>query len=163
MGIGPEVTYKALALGASYEVAAVLDAAVAKSAEGALDAEAAEGFVLALQQCSRTFPSILRQPDNGGESNDRHVTLGNVHVAGTYYFSVILVTQHFLIQHVVPQLSGQAQIPPAHHSGSTHETTGNVKITHLADACIEAATFMAQMCHQVMRSGSLMGNMCIVK
>ncbi|KAJ4368738.1 hypothetical protein N0V83_005820 [Neocucurbitaria cava] len=163
MSIGSESTYKALALGASYEIAAVLNAAVSKSAEGGLDAEAAEGFVLALRQCSRTFPSVLRQPDNSGDSNGRHVTLGNVHVAGTYYFSVILVTQHFLIQHVVPQLSGQAQIPSARHSDSTLRTTENVKITHLADACIEAAIFMAQMCHQVMRSGSLLGNMCIVK
>ncbi|KAH8719250.1 hypothetical protein GQ44DRAFT_762120 [Phaeosphaeriaceae sp. PMI808] len=161
--IGPEVIYRALALGATYELAAILDAAVTKSTENELTIEAAEGLVLELQQCCRNFPSVLRKPNDGEAPNSRHVTIGNVHVSGTYYFSVILVTRQFLIQHVVPQLSGRAQPLPERHSGSQHDPTEKIKITHLANACIEAATFMSQMCYQVMRTGRLVGNMCIVK
>lgn len=83
--------------------------------------------------------------------------IGNVHVSGAYYFSVILVTRQFLIQHIIPQLSDVSR--PARH----HNAVGRAKIDQLADACIEAATFMAHMCHQVMKSGHLLGNMCILK
>lgn len=162
--ISQEVTYRALALGASYEVSAILDAAVSQSAQGGLDADAAEGFVLSLRRCSRTFPSILRQHHHtNGKPDMRHTTIGNVHVASVYYFSVILVTRQFLIQHVVPQLSGHGDSGPRQNSCSTTNAVDTAKITHLAEACIEAATFMAQMCHQVLKNSLLVGNMCILK
>lgn len=159
----PEVTYKALALGASYEVSAILNKAVARSAEAGLDTEATEGFVLALRQSSRTFPPILRHHGGDKDFNLRHVTIGNVHVAGSYYFSVILVTRHCLIRHVVPLLSGKADGSSRQSQNLEPTVTENTKIAHLADACIDAASLMAQMCHQVMNSGLLLGNMCILK
>lgn len=152
-----ECIYRALALGATYEISATLETAVTKSSAGELNTEAAENLVLALQKCSRSFPSILRQTDTEGNAN-RHAVIGNIHVSGVYYFSVILVTRHSLIQHVVPRLVGGQQT--SHKSTDPAE---KAKVTQLADACIEAATFMAQMCHQVMKSGNLVGNMCIVK
>ncbi|KAJ4293701.1 hypothetical protein N0V90_008985 [Kalmusia sp. IMI 367209] len=161
--ISPEDTYKALALGASYELSAILNEAVTKSSEVGLDTAATEGFVLALRQRSRTFPPILRHHGDDDGFNSRHMTIGNVHVSGTYYFSVILVTRHCLIRHVVPLLSEQARVSARPHKGSVPTTTEDAKVTHLADACIEAATFMAQMCYQVMKSGLLVGNMCILK
>lgn len=152
-----DVIYRALALGATYEITAVLDTAVRKSAEDELDVDTAESLVLALQQKSRNFPSVLRSSDNEGSTSSRHSIIGNMHVSGAYYFSVILVTRHFLIQHIVPQLSEGSR------SSQHQELAEKSKIGQLADACIEAATFMAHMCHQVMRSGHLLGNMCILK
>lgn len=152
-----DVVYRALALGATYEITAVLDTAVKKSAEGELDVDLAESLVLALQQKSRSFPSVLRRSNDEDSPNNRHVIIGNMHVSGAYYFSVILVTRQFLIQHVVPQLSDGSK--PLQH----HDIAEKTKIDQLADACIEAAAFMAHMCHQVMRSGYLLRNMCILK
>lgn len=163
VNVSTESLYRALALGATYEVSAVLDVAVTKSSEGGLHTEAAENLVLSLQQRSRNFPSILRQPDAEETQPSRYVTIGNVHVSGSYYFSVILVTRMFLIQHIVPQLSEQAHSGTALEGSSPSESTRKAKVAQLANACIEAATFMAQMCHQVMKSGNLIGNMCIVK
>ncbi|KAF3001238.1 hypothetical protein E8E13_002737 [Curvularia kusanoi] len=154
---GSDVVYRALALGATYEIASVLDTAVKKSAEGELDTDTAESLVLALQQRSRNFPSILRKVNEDKSNSSRHTIIGNVHVSGAYYFSVILVTRQFLIQHIVPQLSDVSGPP------QNHDLAGKAKVDQLADACIEAATFMAHMCHQVMRSGHLLGNMCILK
>ncbi|KAL5382440.1 hypothetical protein DPSP01_006539 [Paraphaeosphaeria sporulosa] len=161
--MNPEVTYKALALGASYEISAILNEAVAKSAEVGLDMETTEAFVLALRQRSRTFPPILRHHGSDNDFDTRHITIGNVHVAGSYYFSVILVTRHCLIRHVVPLLSGQARNSLEQAQGAKSATTEDTKVAHLADACIDAASLMAQMCHQVMKSGMLVGNMCILK
>jgi hypothetical protein len=146
-----------MALDATHEITGVLDTAVKKSAEGKLDVDTAESLVLALQQRSRNFPSILRTSNAEELTRSRHIILGNVHVSGAYYFSVILVTRQFLVQHVVPQLSDGPR------SFQHNDDVGNTKIDQLANACIEAATFMAQMCHQVMRSGCLLGNMCILK
>lgn len=152
-----DVAYRAMALGATYEITAVLDTAVKRSAEDELDVDTAESLVLSLQQKSRNFPSVLRSSDNEGSTGSRHSIIGNMHVSGAYYFSVILVTRQFLIKHIVPQLS--------EGSGSFQhqDLAEKSKIDQLADACIEAATFMAHMCHQVMRSGHLLGNMCILK
>lgn len=140
----------------------ILDAAVAKSAEARLDADTAESLVLALQQHSRNFPVALRRPSNGETQSNRHSVIGNVHVSGLYYFSVIIATRQFLIQHIVPKLAVQG--PILHERTRTCRSAVTLsKIARLADACVEAATFMAEMCHEVMRSGLLFGNMCIVK
>lgn len=152
-----DTVYRALALGATYEITAVLDTAVNKSAESELDVDTAESLVLALQQTSRNFPSVLRSSDTEGSTKSRHVIIGNMHVSGAYYFSVILVTRQFLIQHIIPQLSDGSKI------FQHQDLADKSKIDQLAHACIEAATFMAHMCHQVMRSGHLLGNMCILK
>jgi hypothetical protein len=178
-GVTTEGTsYRAQAVDASYDLTAVLDAAITKSTQAeksGLDAAAAGDFVQALRQRSRTFPAILRQQQNtsvglSSTSPSRYMTIGNAHVAGVYYFSVILVTRHFLIQHVMPQLCGDDE-PRAATSTSTspqQDTSGSVRsvgatVTELADACIEAAIYMAQMFHHIMESESLLGNMCIVK
>ncbi|KAF2451786.1 hypothetical protein P171DRAFT_493328 [Karstenula rhodostoma CBS 690.94] len=161
--MNPEVMYKALALGASYEISAILNEAVDKSAEVGLSMEATEAFVLALRQRSRTFPPILRHHGSESGFDTRHITIGNVHVAGSYYFSVILVTRHCLIRHVVPLLSGQARNSPRQAQGLKRAKAEDKKVAHLADACIDAASLMSQMCHQVMKSGMLVGNMCILK
>ncbi|KAF2031998.1 hypothetical protein EK21DRAFT_19689, partial [Setomelanomma holmii] len=162
-GVGSDIIYRAFALGATYEIAAILDIAVSKSADSAIDIDAAEDLVLALQQRSRNFPSILRRQNGGEATSSRSVTIGNIHVSGAYYFSVILVTRHFLIQHIVPQLSEEAHRAPGNNTNSQPDSMEEAKTTQLADACVEAATFMAQMCHQVMKSGHLLGNMCILK
>lgn len=149
--------YRALALDATHEITGVLNTAVKKSGDGELDVDTAESLVLALQQRSRDFPSILRTSNTEDSTKSRHATIGNVHVSGSYYFSVILVTRQFLVQHVVPQLSNGSNIP------QQYDSLAKGKVDQLANACIEAATFMAHMCHSVMRSGRLLGNMCILK
>lgn len=158
-----EDIHRALALGATYEIAAILDTAVIRSANSELDAKKAKDLVLALQQRSRNFPAVLRRLERQEATVNRHIIMGNVHVSGAYYFSVILATRQFLIQHIVPQLSGQARFSPGEYSGSQEESSRQSQIHLLADACLEAATFMAQMCYQVMKSGHMLGNMCIIK
>lgn len=156
-----ESLYKGLALGATYDITEVLDAAVSKSADDGLDAKIAEEFVLALQHRSRNFPVELRSSEISDLPRSRYTVIGNVHVSGVYYFSVILATRQFLIQHIVPQLSKQDRA--SGHLGPYRDVGDKVEISQLAEACVEAATFMAEMCHEVMKSGHLLGNMCILK
>lgn len=158
----PETIHRALSLGATYEITGVLDAAVAASSDAKLDAEVAEKLVLDLQQRSRSFPAALRGPQGLEVSNTRGRILGNTHVSAIYYFGVIISTRQFLIQHIVPQLSNQDQSEPEFRDSHQH-SNNPPRVGRLADACIEAATFMADMCHEIMQSGQLLGNMCIMK
>lgn len=90
--------------------------------------------------------------------------IANVHVAGTYYFGIILVTRQFLIQHIVPQLRGQsARRKTSHGLGDGLGGDESETIAELSRACIEAATYMAQMCREAVDANVLLGNMCIIK
>ncbi|KAL6704590.1 hypothetical protein ACN47E_008100 [Coniothyrium glycines] len=160
--VGSEVVYRALALGATYELAIILDAVVSKSAAGNLDEEAAEQVVRSLQQQSRNFPAALRRSNNDENMTTRYTIIGNMHVSGAYYFSVILATRHFLIQHMIPRLSEQTRTS-AGRKVSHQDRAADDIIDRLANACTEAATFMAQMCYHIVESGHMLANMCIVK
>lgn len=90
--------------------------------------------------------------------------IANVHVAGTYYFGIILVTRQFLIQHVMPQLHGHASKAKEGHRQNNQK--GNKRadaVAELSRSCIGAATYMAQMCREAVDAGVFMGNMCIIK
>lgn len=158
-----EDTHRALALDATHEIAAILDTAVTKSADGELDAKTAEDLVSELQQRSQGFSAVLRRPGSAEATLNRRVIIGNIHISGAYYFSVILATRQFLIQHIVPQLSGQALHTPRQYNGPQEDPAGLAQTSLLADACLEAATFMASMCYRVVKSGHVLGNMCILK
>jgi hypothetical protein len=72
--------------------------------------------------------------------------IGKIHVSCLYYFGVTLVTRPILI----PTLIGQ--------SGS-YGPTGS----QMAQACVNAATYLVQTCVDALEAGVLLGNMCILK
>lgn len=138
--------------------------------DGSLNTFSAEHYLQLLREWSQVLPAALRQrPRKGdvarqGDVDHRETMIANVHVAGTYYFGIILVTRQFLIQHVVPQLRGQATRRQASRGvvdGFREDEPGT--IADLSRACIEAATYMAQMCREAVDAGVLLGNMCIIK
>lgn len=94
----------------------------------------------------------------------REKMIANVHVAGTYYFGIILVTRQFLIQHIMPKLHGN---PPktkeGQHRNASRGTNEANAVADLSRSCIGAATYMAQMYREAIDAGVFMGNMCIIK
>lgn len=164
--------HRALALRATYESCSILETVVGKFADdGSLNTFSAEHYLQLLREWSQVLPTALRQRPRkgdvarqGDDADHRETMIANVHVAGTYYFGVILVTRQFLIQHVVPQLRGQAtrrQASGGVGNGFREDEPG--AIADLSRACIEAATYMAQMCREAVDAGVLLGNMCIIK
>lgn len=189
--------HRALALSATYEASMVLESIVHQAARDGehnssvnMAPATAENFLQMLREWSQALPSALRRGPpreerargDGGmdEPNrrDREACVGNIHVACTYYFGVILTTRHFLIQHTMPLLRRK----PAHQqSGAStpsvasgggwdgkqgHATTpssSSAKVSEMAHVCIDAAVYMAQMCAEASDGGILLGNMCILK
>lgn len=166
--------HRALALRATYESCSILETVVGKFADdGSLNTFSAEHYLQLLREWSQVLPASLRQrPRQGdvarqGDVNHRETMIANVHVAGTYYFGIILVTRQFLIQHIVPQLRGGHTTTRRKNSQGLGNGLGDDDesgtIAELSRACIEAATYMAQMCREAVDAGVLLGNMCIIK
>lgn len=138
--------------------------------DGVLEPSSAEHFLQLLQEWSQALPVSLRQrPQKGDKSlrddpGYREKMIANVHVAGTYYFGIILVTRQFLIQHVMPQLHGQAsRAKHGRRQDNRKGKNGADAVADLSRSCIGAAIYMAQMCREAVDAGVFMGNMCIIK
>lgn len=162
--------HRALALRATYESCAILETVVGKFADDrALEPPSAEHFLQLLQEWSQVLPVSLRQrPQKGdmspGESPGyREKMIANIHVAGTYYFGIILVTRQFLIQHIMPQLRGHASQFKDGRRPDRQPKKGTDAAAELSRACIGAATYLASTCREAVDAGVLLGNMCIIK
>ena len=156
--------HRTLALSANYESCSIIESIVQKFATvGALDTGCAENFLQMLREWSQALPEGLRRsPRSSGwqDYTHRETTIGNIHVACTYYFGVILVTRQFLISRVMMQLRKKRAGKGAQREGLDGE---NSKAAQFSEGCVESATLMAQLCHDASKSGVLLGNMCILK
>ncbi|KAF7597225.1 hypothetical protein BBP40_008067 [Aspergillus hancockii] len=130
-----DASHHTLALNAAYEASSVLETIVQRLAEGEkMDTVSADHFLQTWREWSQALPDKLRiRPQKGIGlelgSTYRADMIGNIHVACTYYFGVILVTRQSLIQHIIPQIR-----------------RGTEKAAELSSVCTDAATYMAQMC-----------------
>lgn len=157
-------SHRALILSATLQSSSILSAMVERLAEdGELDVASAERFFGLLRDWSQRLPAVLRQhlPLEGEVEPDaanRGLIIGKIHAACTYYFGVILVTRPFLVQQIMRQMQSHGSV-----SRLTDDVDELEKVKELSTACIEAATYMAQMCDEAMELGVLLGNMCILK
>lgn len=160
--------HRDLALRANYESCSILETVVGKVIDdGPLNSCSAQHFLQLLTEWSQALPVSLRQrprkgdPSQAKDPNYRERMVANVHVAGTYYFGIILITRSFLIQHVMPQLGGGGS-KLNEKSRQSNEASGHA-VAELSRACIGAAVYMAQMCREAVDAGVFLGNMCIIK
>ncbi|OOF95346.1 hypothetical protein ASPCADRAFT_515743 [Aspergillus carbonarius ITEM 5010] len=157
-------SHMAMGLLASYKVSGILEEVIARmySKEGA-SVDVAESLLAKLKQWSNGLPGPLVEPpdlDFDEPAARRHI-IGNLHIACTYHFAVIIVTRPFLISVLGVRLARL-------HGGSVDWLSGDSlreepAHSNLATACTDSAVYMIQTCSEVYRSGLLLGNMCILK
>ncbi|KAJ6023982.1 hypothetical protein N7540_004779 [Penicillium herquei] len=148
---------------ASYHLSLILNEIISRlySDKGA-SIEIAEVLLAKLNRWSEHLPLSLRtSADNENSNEAQERVVGNLHVACSYHFAVILLTRPFLIStlsirlarlHQSLSMNGLGDIPeedPAH--------------SRLAAACIDSAVYMLQTCLEVHQSELLLRNMCILK
>lgn len=163
--------HRALALRATYESCSILEIVVGKFVDdGSLNTLSAEHYLQLLREWSQILPAPLRQRPRKGDISrhddpkHREAMIANIHVAGTYYFGIILITRQFLIQHIMPQLRGnESRQKETRHPSDDITDAESKTVPELSRACIEAATYMAQMCCEAVDARVLLGNMCIIK
>lgn len=128
-----------------------------------IDSTAAEGFLRRLRQWNDTLSHELRHfaslKNTTLGPSDRELFIGSVHVACTYYFTIILVTRPFIISHLISQL--RRRRPPARRPSADKVETSHV--SDLAQACLDAAMYMAKTGFMAINSLILSNNMCLLK
>lgn len=149
---------------ASYHLSLILDEIISSLyGEKTASAETADVLLGKLNNWSECLPHSLRTSslEHESESIAQKHTLGNMHVACSYHFAVILVTRPFLISALSVRLA------QSHHNLSA---TGPLEApdedpvhSRLAAACIDSAVYMLQTCIEVYDSGLMLRNMCILK
>ncbi|OKP02472.1 hypothetical protein PENSUB_7005 [Penicillium subrubescens] len=122
------------------------------------------GLLLAkLNRWSDQLPECLRTPSSKNEDSDavQERIIGNMHVACSYHFAVILVTRPFLISALSVRL---ARVHQAFSSdGASELLEEDPAHSRLAAACIDSAVYMLQTCKEIHQSELLLRQMCLLK
>ncbi|KAK5116839.1 hypothetical protein LTR85_009099 [Meristemomyces frigidus] len=123
-----------------------------------IDTVRAEEYLHKLNVWSASLPADLRKFSRTTPllQSDQELVLGKIHVAGLYYWTVMLVTRPFLF-FTMTLSSKQASIPASYNQQALAE------ITTMSQVCVSAAIYFAQMCQQALEPGSLLNNMCMLK
>lgn len=161
----PDINHRHMALDATFMATAYIDDFAQKlSSSKMLNSAAADQILQQLRQWSASLrPELRRFPAAQILSplpEEQESAVGNIHVACVYYFSVILITRPFLIQHLSVSLQSQAGGGGGPDQKRRHP---NQSVHQLAQACIESAVYMAQVCFRASESGLLFNNMCLLK
>lgn len=108
-----------------------------------------EQMLLKIEAWSHSFPNSLRKTFTVSPLSAEPTpkgTIGSIHISCLYYFAVTLVTRPILISTLTDR---SAHLTPQHFQ--------------LASACLDAAVYLVQACHDAYKSHFLLGNMCIMK
>ncbi|OAL23608.1 hypothetical protein AYO22_06185 [Fonsecaea multimorphosa] len=131
--------------------------------DGSIGLNAAEEFLRRLQEWSASLPDDMRHfkkpVDQPLTLPEREQMIGNIHVSCVYYFAVMLVARPFLISLLMHQLTGSA----GNASVVTATSEMQADVVDVAQACIDSAILMANMCYEAIQSGVLLKQMCIMK
>lgn len=149
---------------ASYQLSLVLEEIIGRLySEKAASTETADLLLAKLNRWSDHLPESLRTSASAREEPDvaHERIIGNVHVACSYHFAVILVTRPFLISALSVRLARLHQSLTPTRAGETLEE--DPAHSRLAAACIDSAVYMLQTCIEVHQSGLLLRNMGILK
>ncbi|KAF7197417.1 putative transcriptional regulatory protein [Pseudocercospora fuligena] len=124
------------------------------------DAATAESFLQRLRTWNDSVPAELRHfasvKDTTLGPADREQFIGSVHVACSYYFTIILVTRPFLISHLVSQIRRRRR-------PSLDKANQTSAVSDLAQACLDSAVYMAKTGYMGISSAILSNNMCLLK
>lgn len=160
----PSATPTEAGLMASYQLSLILEEIISRLySEKAASTETAD-FLLAKLNCwSDQLPDSVRTSTSPNENPDavQERIIGNMHVACSYHFAVILVTRPFLISALSVRL---ARLHQSLSTGGTDEALEEDPAhSRLASACIDSAVYMLQTCLEVHQSELLPRNMGILK
>lgn len=163
--VGNDVSYitnsTKIELDATYHLGIVVDGIMNEFYSSKnMTVEIAELHLSRLREWSDSLPPQLRisgVPQE--ESPQAQISLlGSLQISCFYYFAVMLVTRPFLISSLT---AGLASLQDGTDSALSVED--GQEVAELASACLNAATFMAQTCADVLELGSLLENMCLLK
>jgi hypothetical protein len=150
------------ALNASFEVCSFIAQITPKlDTERSIDIQTADDFLKQLQSWSSNLPSDMRRAsrsdDESMSTEEQERMLGSIHVSCLYYFAVMLITRPFLVECLMDSMPRSDTPTPRPLSGTSSDSMD------LAQACIDAAMLLSNLCHVALQSGALLKQMCVLK
>lgn len=132
-------------------------------ADNTMDLTFADHTLKRLRDWSSSLPNDIKRFTKESDTPltvlDQERVIGNIHVACVYYFAVMLVTRPFLISHLMANLPGStAEIPDTPTTAKEQ-----AEIVNMAEACLDSAVYMAQICHEALQSGLFLNAMPLMK
>ncbi|CEJ57965.1 hypothetical protein PMG11_06639 [Penicillium brasilianum] len=158
-----ESTPVEVGLVASYQLSLIIDEITSRLySEKAASAETADLLLTKLNRWSDQLPECLRTPSENEDSDAaQERIIGNMHVACSYHFAVILVSRPFLISTLSVRL---ARLHQAFSTDGASETLEEDPAhSRLAAACIDSAVYMLQTCKEIHQSELLLRQMSLLK
>lgn len=149
---------------ASYQLSLIIEEIISRLySEKAASIETADFLLAKLNRWSDRLPDSLRTSTSASENPDaaQERIIGNMHVACSYHFAVILVTRPFLISTLSVRLARLHQSLSTR--GADEALEEDPAHSRLAAACIDSAVYMLQTCLEVHQSQLLLRNMGILK
>lgn len=158
-----ESTPAEVGLVATYQLSLIIDEITSRLyGERAASTETADLLLAKLNRWSDQLPECLRTPSETEDSDAaQERIIGNMHVACSYHFAVILVTRPFLISTLSVRLARlhQAFSP----DGASETLEEDPAHSRLAAACIDSAVYMLQTCKEIHQSELLLRQMSLLK
>jgi hypothetical protein len=150
------------ALNASFEVCSFIAQITPKlDTESSIDTQTADDFLKQLQHWSANLPSDMRRASHSGDDSisaeEQESMLGSIHVSCLYYFAVMLVTRPFLVEWLMDRMPRSDAPTPRPFTSTSSESAD------LAQACVDAAMLLSNLCHDALQSGALLRQMCVLK
>lgn len=148
-------------LDATYEVWSIIDVVVRRFyRQQDFDIAAARTFLGTLEGWSQGVGPMLKSRTTIASSDrvkEVELVVGNVHVACSYYYAVMLATRKSLITHLTTRLLSAAGDLP---EGATRTSSNEESL--LAKTCIESAILTCQTCREVLDADLLLENMSLL-
>ena len=153
-----------MALNASFGACSLIaDIMQSLDTDNTMDSRSAEQYLRRLRDWSSSLPKDIKRFSKDSErpitAKDQERVIGNIHVACIYYFAVMLVTRPFLISHLMANLPGSTTEMPETPTTAKEQA----EIVGMAEACLDSAVYMAQICHEALQSGLLLNAMTLIK
>lgn len=150
---------------ASYELSLIVEDIIGRLySDKAASAETADHLLEKLNRWSERLPDCLRTPSKGENPDTAQENIiGNMHVACSYHFAVILITRPFVISTLSVRLARLHQSLSVSGGGVSDIVEEDRAHSRLAAACIDSAIYMLQTCLEVHQSDLLLRNMGILK
>jgi hypothetical protein len=147
---------------ASYQLSLILEEVIScLYSDKAASTETADSLLAKLNRWRDHLPESLRtSSENEEPMAAQERIIGNMHVACSYHFAVILVTRPFLISTLSVRLARLHRTLSGAAIDTPEEDPAH---SRLAAACIDSAVYMLQTCMEVHQSGLLLRNMGILK
>lgn len=146
---------------ANFEICSIIEEALQHiSQQTPLDAPSTEKVLQKLSQLSTNLSTEIRLCSIGTfvGSSEHEQVVGNIHVAGVYYFTVMFLTRPFLIRYLMSRLPSLSD----HNTGIGNSVEPS-DLSKLSQVSIDAAMFMTQICRNALSAGLLLDNMCMLK